>query len=217
MTPHRLLRPFPDHPDARIEGRETVWNGHYPLEVVTFRNRRFDGTLSEPRRWELWRRGQAAAFLPYDPVADAVLLIDQFRLPALAAGLAPVLTEIPAGLCDPGESPDATLIREAEEEIGLVPRRLHPIGTFMLSPGACDETILIAIGEITAPDADAEGIVGTAGLAHEHEDIRVRRQPAAEAIEDALAGRIANSVAAIALLWFAARRDWLRQLWKDPA
>ena len=40
--------------------------------------------------------------LPYDPVADTVVLIEQFRLPALAAGLDPVLVELPAGLCDDG-------------------------------------------------------------------------------------------------------------------
>jgi len=50
--------------------------------VVKFRHRRFDGTMSGIRTWEVWRRGRASALLPYNPIADAVVLIEQFRFPA---------------------------------------------------------------------------------------------------------------------------------------
>ncbi len=89
--------PLPAHPDVLIEADERVWDGRFPLDRIRFRHRRFDGTLSGPRTWEFWRRGRAAAMLPYDPVEDAVVLIEQFRLPALAAGLDPVMVEVPAG------------------------------------------------------------------------------------------------------------------------
>src|ERR1700733_9112113 len=85
---------LPAHPDVTIESNQRVWDGRFPLDVVRFRQRRFDGSTSEPRTWELWRRGGAAAVLPYGPVAAAVVLIEHFRLPALAAGLDPVLVEI---------------------------------------------------------------------------------------------------------------------------
>ena len=97
--------PIPPHPDVIIESEQQVWPGRFPLEVVKFRNRRFDGAMSATRTWELWRRGQAVALLPYDPATDTVVLIDQFRLPALAAALDPVLVELPAGLCEPNENP----------------------------------------------------------------------------------------------------------------
>jgi ADP-ribose pyrophosphatase len=205
--------PLPPHPDLAIESDETVWNGRFALQRIKFRNRRFDGRMSGERTWELWRRGEAAALLPYDPVADAVVLIEQFRLPALAAGVAPVMVEVPAGLCDPGENPTATLLREAEEEMGIAPRRLHRIGGFMLTPGGCDEHVFLYAGEIDAPACDADGIVGMAGLAAEEEDIRVRVWPAARTIETALDGGFANSVTSLALFWLAARRDWLRRAW----
>jgi ADP-ribose pyrophosphatase len=208
-SPARL----PPHPDVVVEADETVWNGRFPIQMVRFRHRRFDGRMSGPRIWELWRRGRAAALLPYDPVADAVVLIEQFRLPALAAGIAPVLVEVPAGLCDPGEDPAATLLRETREEIGITPRRLAPIGDFLLTAGGSDERVALFAGEITAPPADADGLVGTAGLAAEEEDIRIRVWPAARAIDTALAGGFANAVTTIALLWLAARRDQLRQDW----
>ena len=44
--------------------------GRFALDVVRFRHRRFDGTMSGTRTWEVLRRGRAAALLPYDPEAD---------------------------------------------------------------------------------------------------------------------------------------------------
>ena len=205
--------PVPPHPGVTIESDETVWNGRFALQRIKFRQRRFDGDISGLRTWELWRRGRAAALLPYDPLTDTVVLIEQFRLPALAAGVDPVMVEVPAGLCDADEDPAATLLREAEEEVGLLPRRLLPIGDYLLSPGGCDERVALYVGEVTAPPADAQGIVGTAGLAAEHEDIRIRLWPAERAIDDALTGAFGNVVTTVALLWLAARRDWLRREW----
>jgi ADP-ribose pyrophosphatase len=209
----RQFPPLPSHPDAEILSDATVWRGRFQVELVRFRNRRFDGTMSGPRTWEIWRRGRGAALLPYDPHADAVVLIEQFRLPALAAGLDPVLVEIPAGLCDAGEDARTTLLREAQEEMRLTPQRMEPIGDFVLSPGSSDELVSVFVGEVAIPPAGADGLLGAAGLAEEEEDIRVRVWPAERAIEAALAGRFVNSVTTIALLWLALRRDALRQRW----
>jgi ADP-ribose pyrophosphatase len=59
-------------------------------------------------------------------------------------------------------------------------------------------------------------VAGVAGLAVEHEDIRIRVWPALEAVEAAMAGKFPNTVTMVALLWFAARREWLRQEWARP-
>jgi ADP-ribose pyrophosphatase len=205
--------PIAPYPGVTIRSRETVWNGRFPLERIAFTQLRFDGRVSGERVWELWRRGRAAALLPYDPVSDAVILIEQFRLPALAAGIDPVMVEIPAGLCDGAEGAEATLRREAMEEMGLAPVRLHTIGEFLLTPGGADELVHLAVGEVTAPVAGEDGLIGTAGLASEQEDIRIRVWPAERAIAATLEGRFANSVTTMALLWLALKRDWLRQQW----
>lgn len=206
---------LPPHPDVIVESEERAWSGRFPIELIRFRHRRFDGAMSGQRTWELWRRGAAAAVLPYDPQRDAVVMIEQFRLPALAAGVDPVLVELPAGLCDAGEAPDVTARREMQEEMGLTVGALLPVGAFLLTPGGADELCHLYVGRVTAPPADSAGLVGHAGLASEDEDIRIRVWPAATAIAAAVEGRMINSVTSIGLLWLAARRDWLRADWRD--
>jgi ADP-ribose pyrophosphatase len=213
IMPAPPLPALPGNPDVTIGSHQRVWNGRFPLDMVRFRHRRFDGSTSGVRTWELWRRGRAAALLPYDPVSDAVVLIEQFRLPALAAGLDPVLVEIPAGLADRQESAETTARRETEEETGVVPDLVHTIGEVMLLPGGCDEVCTVFIGRVRVPATDAAGIAGHAGVLAEHEDIRVRVWPAAEAIEAALAGHMPNVLTMLALLWLAARREQLRKEW----
>ncbi len=204
---------IPSHPDVQIVSNETAWKGRFSVELVKFRQRRFDGAMSGVRSWELLCRGRAAAVLPYDPLTDQVALIEQFRLPALVAGLEPVMVEIPAGLCDGAEDPAATAVREAREETGLSVDLLERMGDFLLTPGASDERCTMFAGRMRAPNAGPDGMVGQGGLAAEQEDIRVRLHSAADAIEAAAAGRYANSVTAIALLWLAVKRDWLRAQW----
>ena len=211
--PHRTSLPIPAHPDVAIESEKRVWSGRFPLDVVAFRHRRFDRTLSDTRTWELWRRGQAAALLPYDPVADALVLIEQFRFPALAAGLDPTLVELPAGLCEDNEDPAATIRREMREEMNMDADRVERIGGFLLTAGGADEFCHLYAGRVTAPPADGEGIVGHAGKISEHEDIRIRVWSAENAIQAAFAGYFTNSITAIALFWLASKRDWLRQKW----
>ena len=203
-----LSTPIPPFPGLSIESDETVWDGRFPLHRVRFRNRQFDGDTSGPRTWELWRRGMAAAILPYDPARDVFVLVEQFRLPALAAGFDPVVREAPAGLCEPGEDAEVTVRRELEEETGLRATAVLPIGDFLLSPGGMDEHCALFLGRVVAPET-----AGRFGLVEEQEDIRIVLQPAAEAVEDALSGRVSNASLAVALLWFGLKRDQVRRDW----
>ena len=139
--PSRTVPDLPAHPDVEVQSDQRVWDGRFPLDKVRFRHRRFDGALSGVKTWEVWRRGRAAAVLPYDPVADAVVLIEQFRLPALAAGLDPVLVELPAGLCDDGETPEDAVRREMIEETGYRVGSLKKLSSFYTSPGFTTRTV----------------------------------------------------------------------------
>jgi ADP-ribose pyrophosphatase len=212
---NRTHKPVPTHPDMQLDSQQRAWNGRFPIDLVQFRHRRFDGTMSGDKTWEVWRRGPAAAVLPYDPDCDAVVLIEQFRLPALVAGLDPVLVELPAGLVDDGETAEQTARREMQEEMALSVGELMRIGSFLLTPGGADELCELYVGRVVAPACDAQGIAGHAGAVDEHEDIRVRVWPAAKAIDAALNGEFCNSVTAIGLLWLASRREQVRTAWRS--
>jgi ADP-ribose pyrophosphatase len=204
---------IPPHPGLEVRADEVVWNGRFPLQRVRFTYERFDGARSAELTWELWRRGHGVAILPYDPVADTIALIEQFRLPALAAGLNPVMTECPAGLLEPGEDPEAAGRRELTEETGLVAGRVERIGQYMLMQGGCDETMHFYAAQARLPTAAASTPLGTHGLAHEGEDIRVRLLAAADAFALLDANHVENASAAICLWWLRHHRPRLRQEW----
>jgi ADP-ribose pyrophosphatase len=212
----RTPRPIPAHPDVIIVSQQRAWSGRFAVDLIRFRHRCFDGTMSDPRTWELWRRGRAVALVPYDPITDSVVLIEQFRLPALAAGIEPVMVELPAGLIEDGEPTEAAMRRELNEEMRMTADCLQRIGAYLLSAGSSDELLDLYVGRVTAPVTGPDGIVGHGGLAAEGEDIRIRVWPAERAIALALEGRLANSVTTLGLLWLAAKRDILRQQWSNP-
>jgi ADP-ribose pyrophosphatase len=70
------------------------------------------------------------------PVTDTglIILVRQYR-PAIGR----FAWELPAGSLKPSEDVEAAARRECQEEIGLVPSTLTPLGSFFPTPGYCDE------------------------------------------------------------------------------
>lgn len=193
---------------VRIVERSTPFQGYFRIDRYRLRHRRFDGGWSDEIQREVFERGHAAAVLPYDPARDTVVLIEQFRIGAYAAGLEPWLIEIVAGIIEPGEAAAEVVRREAREEAGCEIGALEPVGRFMLSPGGTSETMELFCGRV-----DSTGVGGLHGLAEEHEDIRAVVLPTDEVLARLAAGEIANASAAIALQWLALNRERLRATW----
>ncbi len=155
---------------------------------------------------------RVVAIIPYDPRADEVVLIRQFRLSAHLRTGDGDLIEVPAGGIDPGEDEAAAARRELAEETGLGAARLHAGPRVMPTPGASDEIYRLFVAEV-----DATAAAAGAGLAHEGEVIRPVAVPALEAIRAARAGAFVNGYALLALLWFAGARPSLRRRWARSA
>lgn len=157
---------------------------------------------------ELFERGHAAAVLPYDPVTDRVLMIEQFRIGALAASGGPWLLEIVAGVIDPGEIPEEVVRRETVEETGCHLQKVVPICEYHVSPGGTSERISLFCGQVDTSQAG-----GVHGKAEEGEDIRVVVMSAADALAKLHAGQITSAAPLIALQWLRCNRDQLRTRW----
>ncbi|WP_227010647.1 NUDIX domain-containing protein [Pelagibius marinus] len=197
--------------DERVEILEktTPFKGYFQIDRYRLRHRKFDGGWTGEMTREIFERGHAAAVLPYDPARDRVVLIEQFRPGAYAAGMEPWLIEIVAGIIEPGETPEAVVRREAVEEAGCTLGELLPIGRFLATPGGSSETVTIYCGCI-----DSRGAGGVHGLDHEHEDIRVLPLDRTEALDRLAAGAVTNLIAAAALQWLALNHTEVMRIWK---
>ena len=194
--------------DVEVREKTSVYDGYFRLDRYRLRHRLFAGGWSGEMVREVFERGHAAGILLYDPLRDEVVLIEQFRIGVHAAGAAPWLVEIVAGIVEPGESAEAVVRREAVEEAGCIVRELAPIGTVFLSPGGSSQTMALWCG-----GTDTAGAGGIHGLAHEHEDIRALVLCREQAHGLLTAGRIRDASTMIALQWLALNRDDLRTRW----
>jgi ADP-ribose pyrophosphatase len=194
--------------DVEVVEKATVYKGRFQIDRYRLRHKRHDGGWSEPFLREVFERGHAAAVLPYDPVLDRLVLIEQFRPGAYAAGRHPWLVEIVAGIIDPGETAEAVVRREAWEEAHVELAEVERIASFLMTPGACSEAVDFYVGRV-----DAKHAGGVFGLPHEHEDIRVFTASTDEAAAMLAAGRIENALAFIAIQWLLLNRMQLRDRW----
>jgi len=209
MSSRRAPKPPPSHPDARILSIETPFSRFLRIDVVRFRHKLFSGEWSGEREYDVLRRGEAVAIILYDPERDSVVLVEQFRLPALYAGLSPWQIEPVAGLVDNDESYDAVARRESQEEAGIAPiGELVPIQRYMPAPGNSDEAVMLFCGRV-----DARGVGGIHGLAEENEDIRVVVKTVSELEAMLLGGHIETGHTLICCHWLLRHRDRLRREW----
>lgn len=202
------------HGDERVDTLEktTPYRGYFQIDLYRLRHRKFDGGWTAPMSREVFERGHAAAVLLYDSDRDAVVMIEQFRIGAYAAGVEPWLIEVVAGIIDPGEDAADVVRREAVEEAGRAIQDLVPIGRFLMTPGASSETLAMYCGRV-----DSEGADGIHGLDHEGEDIRAFVVPAGDALARVMAQDCPNANTVIALQWLMLNRADLRKRWTRAA
>lgn len=160
-----------DHPkpkDVEILTRKRVHSHFFALDRMSLRYPRYDGTLTPPLDREAVYAGHAVVVLPYDPVRDEVILVEQFRVNMFALGdPQPWVIEAVAGLVDPGETPEDAAVREAEEEAGVHPTRMEQVSATYSSTGSNTEfvTSFVAL-------ADFGALGDGGGVLSEGEDIR---------------------------------------------
>lgn len=201
------------HGERTMQGRVEVtsqtraYAHFFALDDVQLRHERFDGSLSPTLDRAVFVAADAAILLPYDPVRDRVLLVEQMRMGPLVRGdracwqLEPI-----AGRVDAGETPEHAARREAHEEAGLTLAQIECVAEVYASPGTSTEFYYIFCGIADLPDS----IAGLGGLETEDEDIRSHLL-SFEALMALVEGQgAANAPLVLAVYWLARHRSRLR-------
>ncbi|WP_339877851.1 NUDIX domain-containing protein [Pseudidiomarina gelatinasegens] len=183
--------------DVKIIEKTPVREGFLSLYKLRLQHRLFEGDWSPVLEREVMDRGHAVVVLPYDPHKDALVVLEQFRVGALENDASPWLLEFVAGMYDShDETAEQVAHRELEEEAGLTAKSLHYALTYLSTPGGCTEKISIYIALV-----DSDKAARHAGLATEHEDIRVHVLPYGDVVQLLEAGKINNAASVIGLQW----------------
>jgi ADP-ribose pyrophosphatase len=122
---------------------QTMYNGHV-FSVDLLRVRLPD---QRERDYDLVRHPDSVTILPLDR-DGGIWFVTQFRV-----GSNSVLLELPAGVLDEGEQPEACAAREIREETGLAARSLRHLGSNYLAPGYCSELnhVYLATDLVSSP------------------------------------------------------------------
>ncbi|AQS40175.1 protein containing C-terminal region of TrgB protein [Shewanella psychrophila] len=196
-----------DQQDVVLLGKETVFKGFFSLDVYRFKHKLFKGGWSGEVKREVFERGDAVVVLPYDPVTDEVVLIEQLRIPVLGKTKTPWMLELVAGMIEEGETAEAVAHRELVEESGVEAKQMSKISTYFASPGGTSEKFEFFWAEIDASQAH-----GVHGLEYEDEDIQVHvfsRDQAFKLVND---GTINNASTVIGLQWLELNYQKLRKI-----
>lgn len=116
---------------------------------------------------EILEHHAVAAIVPLDE-DGCVVMVRQYRLAAEK-----VLLEIPAGVIDPGETPEEGAQRELAEETGACAGMLTKLAEFYVSPGISTEVIHLFLAEDLQP---------ASAVTDEDEDIVIQRIPLSTAV-----------------------------------
>lgn len=193
--------------DWKIHNKKTCYAGHFSVQKYQISHEKFAGGFTPELTRELVGREDAVAVVPYDPVADRVVLIEQFRMGVMRESN-PWIKEIVAGLIDKDEQPEEVAKRETLEEAGCPLQDLIKIVDFYPSPGGFSELIHLYVGKISISQ-----LAQYAGLAAEGEDIKVHTFSLDEISLMLKQGEIRSAVGLVSLQWLLANRDMLRQQW----
>lgn len=177
----------------------------FHIEQATLKHELFDGSMSSAITRVIVDRGDGAAALLHDKHQNAVVLVEQFRYPTYVAGQERNgwTFELPSGILEPGENPEATIQREIKEETGYSVSQLQHINTFYLSPGGSSERIFLYYVNVT----DIDRVTMGGGILSENEDLRVEMMPVGKALQKVRDGEIVDAKTIVALQWLQIQQN----------
>ena len=197
---------------ALSHAKRVVYKGFFSVEEHDLSYRKFNNQQSSILTRSALISSDAVIVLPYDPVNDRILLIEQFRAgPYVKGDENPWVLEPIAGLIDEGETPESAGIREAQEEALLEIKRLELVARSYPSPGISTEFFHQYIGIVEL--LDSSDLI--AGLSSENEDIRSHIFEYEQFFEMIESGKVNVGPLILLGLWLSKNRTRLRKKYFD--
>ena len=197
---------------ALSHAKRSVYKGFFSVEEHDLTYQKFNNEQSNVVTRSTLVSSDAVIVLPYDPVNDRILLIEQFRAgPYVKGDENPWVLEPIAGLIDEGETPESAGIREAQEEALLEIKRLELVARSYPSPGISTEFFHQYIGIVEL--LDSSNLI--AGLQSENEDIRSHIFEYEQFFEMIESGKVKVGPLILLGLWLSKNRTRLRKKYFD--
>jgi len=182
--------------NVEMKEEKPAYQDYFKIVAGRLRFEKFNGEMSAEVRRLCLDRGDAVAVVLFNRRKNRLILIEQFRYPVYYAlkGKDGWTCELPAGVIEPGETPEEVAEREVMEEVGYQVKHLERLACIYPSPGVISERIYIYYAE-TGKQINQGG-----GLASEQEDIRVLELPVKKVYEMVEQGRIEDAKTLIGLM-----------------
>ena len=187
----------------KILEKQTPFKRFFQIDIYQFQHELYAGGWSNTVTREVFERGRAVAVLLHDPVADTLLMVEQFRPGAIRDPDGPWMLEIVAGMVEEGEEDQEVARREAMEEANCEVTDMEFIMDYYPSAGGSTELIALYYAAVDLSNVET----GIHGLDTENEDIRTSIVPRETVMQYLKQGKIKASLAIIALQWLALEKS----------
>jgi len=211
-VPDKKLVQF-THKDVSVKPVKNLYKGFFQVDLYQFEHALFMGGKSELISREILERGDAIAVLPYDPISDTVLLIEQIRIGAIKSKHSPWLLECIAGMTDGSDDYESVVKKEAYEEAGLNLTELEFMLSYLSSPGGTTERLHLYLARADLSDVES----GVYGLETEGEDIKTHVLSVDDALTRLNNGEMDNAATVICMQWLALNHEKMKHKWTDSS
>jgi len=211
-VPDKKLVQF-THKDVSVKPVKNLYKGFFQVDLYQFEHALFAGGKSELISREILERGDAIAVLPYDPISDTVLLIEQIRIGAIKSKHSPWLLECIAGMTDGSDDYESVVKKEAYEEAGLNLTELEFMLSYLSSPGGTTERLHLYLARADLSDVES----GVYGLETEGEDIKTHVISVDDALTRLNNGEMDNAATVICMQWLALNHEKMKHKWTDSS
>ena len=201
------------HKDVSVKPVKNLYKGFFQVDLYEFEHALFAGGKSELISREILERGDAIAVLPYDPISDTVLLIEQIRIGAIKSKHSPWLLECIAGMTDGSDDYESVVKKEAYEEAGLNLTELEFMLSYLSSTGGTTERLHLYLARADLSDVES----GVYGLETEGEDIKTHVISVDDALTRLNNGEMDNAATVICMQWLALNHEKMKHKWTDSS